>query len=209
MIAVRGPLIGAAILFILVLGLGLAVTAGWTAGADHAVGSALALRAGQGQDGLISLWWWISWSGGGGQRYAIVAALALLLGLWHRWHSGLILAVMAVLSNSTSGLLKDAFARPRPDLVPHLDPVNSLSYPSGHATSAALVYLLFALLVPTVRRPVWLSVAAVLAFLTGFSRITLGVHWPTDLIGGWMLGTAFALLGVAVARLSGRYGQVA
>ena len=150
---------------------------------------------------MIAFWTSVSWSGGGPQRYMIVAALALLLGLWHHWRSGVVLALVAPLSNAVSNFLKEAFARPRPDIVPHLDPVyNSLSYPSGHATNAALVYLLFALLVPTQRRGAWIATAAVLAFLTGVSRIMLGVHWPSDVIGGWMLGSGFALLGVALAR---------
>lgn len=196
----KHALVKAALLLILVLALGFAAGAGWTATSDHKVFSALVLRIGEGHDGMVAFWQGISWTGGGAQRYIIVAVLALLLGLWHHWRSGLVLAVMALLSNWASGFLKDAFARPRPDLAPHLDFVNSLSYPSGHATSAALVYLLFALLVPTQRRRMWLAAAGVLAFLTGLSRITLGVHWPSDVIGGWMLGSAFAMLGVASTR---------
>ena len=190
----------AAALLLLVIALGFAVNAGWTSGADRWLGSAFALRAGEGRDGVIAFWYWISWSGGGVQRYVMVALLAVLLGFWLHWRSGVMFAVMALLSNMTSNFMKDAFGRPRPDIVPHLDPVNSLSYPSGHATSAAFVYLLFALLVPTARRPAWFAAAAVLAILTGMSRLTLGVHWPSDVIGGWMLGSAFALAGIALLR---------
>jgi undecaprenyl-diphosphatase len=187
------------VLFALVVGLGLIIQSGASAAIDTSLFSTFALRAGEGNDGLIAFWQGISWSGGGAQRYVIVAALALLLGYWHHWRSGVALVVMAIASNSVSGYLKDVFARPRPNIVPHLDHVNSLSYPSGHATSAALVYLLFALLVPTERRGLWLTVGGVAAALTGFSRVALGVHWPTDVIGGWMLGGAFALLGLAIS----------
>ena len=197
-------LVWAVALFLLVVALGFAANAGWTGGADQWLGSALALRAGEGADGVIAFWYWISWSGGGVQRYVMVALLAVLIGFWLHWRSGVMFAAMALLSNITSNFMKDAFGRPRPDLVPHLDPVNSLSYPSGHATSAALVYLLFALLVPTARRPAWFAAAAVLAFLTGLSRLTLGVHWPSDVIGGWIMGSAFAIAGVALLR---RFGQ--
>lgn len=167
---------------------------------DHWLESAGALRAEQGSDAAIAFWQWISWSGGGIQRYYIVTAMVVILGAWHHWRSGVALALTAILSNITSGVLKDVFARPRPDIVPHLDFVNSLSFPSGHATNAAAVYFLFAMLVPTARRTRWLIGAAILTIATGWSRIALGVHWPSDVVGGWLLGGAFALAGYTLAQ---------
>ena len=94
--------------------------------------------------------------------------------------------------------MKLFFARVRPDLVAHLDPIASPSFPSGHANNAAVVYILFIMLVPQARRPWWQFAAAAMIVLTGLSRIMLGVHWPTDVLGGWMLGTSFALGAAAV-----------
>jgi undecaprenyl-diphosphatase len=83
-------------------------------------------------------------------------------------------------------------------LVEQLDPISSAAFPSGHANNAAVVYILFIMLVPQARHPGWQLMAAVMILLTGLSRVMLGVHWPTDVIGGWMLGASFALSAAAV-----------
>src|SRR3546814_7547343 len=80
------------------------------------------------------------------------------------------------------------FGRARPDLIDHLDHVSSASYPSGHATSAAVVYLLLAWLAPPRWRFFAWALAAAMIVLNGFSRIMLGVHWASDIAGGTMLG---------------------
>lgn len=185
---------------VLMLILGVAAGQGVLQSIDHAVGNAFNLKAG---DAGVSFWHWISWSGGGAQRYIIVILLSLGLGFWLHWRTGLALALTSLASNLASDGLKTAFGRPRPDLVPHLDPVHSMSFPSGHATSAMMVYLMVALIIPTEQRKLWLAFGLILAFLTGWSRIMLGVHWFSDVLGGWMLGGAFALVGVELVR---RYG---
>lgn len=97
----------------------------------------------------------------------------------------------------------------RPDLVAQLDPITSPAFPSSHANNAAVVYILFIMLVPQARHPVWQLAAAMMILLTGISRIMLGVHWPTDVLGGWMLGTSFALMagGVIAYCQHQRQGQ--
>lgn len=180
--------------------LGLAVGAGLGAEFDRAVVSALALRRGEAPDWLIAATQWFSWIGGGNQRTLSVVAIALALWRWQGALAGLAMALASLFSNLLSTLLKVEFARPRPGLTPHLDDVGAaLSFPSGHSTSAAVVYLLLAWLLPAELRRPWLVLAVVLIFLTGLSRILLGVHYPSDVIGGWMLGTAFALVGVHFA----------
>jgi undecaprenyl-diphosphatase len=96
-----------------------------------------------------------------------------------------------------SALLKLAFQRPRPDLVPHAVEVFTASFPSQHATLSAVVYLTLGALLMRVQ-PNWpvklyvMAVAVAVALLVGASRVYLGVHWPTDVLAGWCLGAAWA-----------------
>jgi membrane-associated phospholipid phosphatase len=189
------------VLLLLVILLGLAVTADWGRNIDVAIGSAIGMSAGQTPDYIITFWRFVSWTGTGVQRYIFVTILALILGFWRRWQYGVGLAVASLMSVGASEYLKHAFHRARPELVPHLDIANNFAYPSGHATSSAVVYLLFALLVPAEKRGGWLFAAAILMALTGYARIALGVHWFSDVIGGWMLGSFFA---IAMASVLGR-----
>lgn len=103
-------------------------------------------------------------------------------------------------------LLKAHFARPRPDAVPHLREVFSLSFPSGHAMLSAVVYLtLGALLMPILKKKrekvYCLGVAMLLTLLIGLSRVYLGVHYPTDVLAGWAVGLSWALLCWIAARI--------
>ncbi|HEV7661258.1 MAG TPA: phosphatase PAP2 family protein [Allosphingosinicella sp.] len=96
-------------------------------------------------------------------------------------------------------LLKLAYDRPRPTLVPHLVDVTSASFPSGHAVDSAIVYLTLAALVARTvpGRAVGsyvLSLAIFLTLMIGVSRVYLGVHWPSDVVAGWAIGSAWALL---------------
>ena len=112
-----------------------------------------------------------------------------------------------------STFAKLMFARPRPELVAHLVHVSSYSFPSGHALSSAVTYLtLGALLARTQVR--WhmkiylLATAVALTLMIGASRVYLGVHWPSDVLAGWSLGAAWAMLCWQVERYLQRRGQV-
>ncbi|MGB7656325.1 MAG: phosphatase PAP2 family protein [Novosphingobium sp.] len=185
--------------------LGWAIANGVTQAADLALATPLSLQHGSSPDWLIALMQAISWVGGGPQRTVIVIIIALALWRWRGALAGSTLALAALGSTLTSDWLKLFYLRLRPSLVPHLDSViANQSYPSGHATNAAVVYVLFALLAPPALRPRLLALAALLTFLTGLSRIMLGVHYPSDVLGGWMLGSAFALLAAEYCqRLAG------
>ena len=106
-----------------------------------------------------------------------------------------------------AGLLKLVYARPRPQLVPHLVDVTTTSFPSGHATDSAIVYLTLAtLLARTIPertlRIYMIGVAIALTLMIGVSRVYLGVHWPSDVVGGWTIGAAWAL---ACSLVHGRF----
>jgi undecaprenyl-diphosphatase len=98
-----------------------------------------------------------------------------------------------------SEALKMGFARPRPDVVEHWAVVQSASFPSGHAMLSAIVYLTLGMLFARLHekrriKALSIGVGIALTLIIGLSRIYLGVHWPTDVIGGWALGAAWASL---------------
>lgn len=121
------------------------------------------------------------------------------------YRMAVILLVAMIGGTALSLLLKDIFIRPRPDLVPVDVRLSSYSFPSGHAMMSTVAYLtLGTLLAEAVRsaalRIYLLAVAVILAVAVGFSRVYLGVHWPTDVLAGWAIGAVWALLLWAVAR---------
>ncbi len=105
--------------------------------------------------------------------------------------------------------LKWGFDRPRPDLVPHGAAVFSRSFPSSHALLSTAVYLTLAAVAGAGRRAaekaVLLGAATAVAVAVGLSRLYLGVHWPTDVVAGWLVGGAWALIfgTMAVRALEG------
>ena len=110
-------------------------------------------------------------------------------------------------------VLKRTFDRTRPDASLRLAEVDSFSFPSGHTMLAAIIYLtLGALLARTTSdrriKYYFLTVAAMLAFMVGVTRIYLGVHFPTDVLAGWCSGTAWALLCSLIARWLQRKGAI-
>jgi undecaprenyl-diphosphatase len=112
-----------------------------------------------------------------------------------------------------STLAKEVFARPRPDLVPHGSFVHTASFPSGHSMLAAVTYLTLGVLVartlPQRRLKIYiLALAALVTGLVGVSRVYLGVHWPTDVLAGWLAGVAWACLCILGARWLARHGEV-
>lgn len=190
--------VAAAVLMALVIALGYAVTAGHFRAFDLAVSDALNMQRGVSPDWLILLMQGISWIGGGIQRFIIIGILTIALWRWWGWGSALAMGVTTLVAAFMSEVLKYFFERVRPDLVAKLDPITSPAYPSGHSNNAAVFYILFIMLVPQARHPGWQLAAAAMILLTGLSRILLGVHWPTDVIGGWMMGASFALVAGAV-----------
>jgi undecaprenyl-diphosphatase len=106
-----------------------------------------------------------------------------------------------------STILKNVFDRPRPDLT-GITRVYTASFPSGHATSSAVVYLTIgALLAATVTRRshkvFYLGVAVFLTLIVGVSRVYLGVHYPSDVLAGWLIGAGWAMTCVLVTRVRG------
>jgi undecaprenyl-diphosphatase len=126
----------------------------------------------------------------------VLAAVGFLL-LQGRNRTALAVALTTISGELLDTLLKHAFSRPRPTVVPALREVWSTSFPSGHAMESAIVYLtLGAMLMRVSDRRLTkiycLVVAVLLTALVGISRVWLGVHYPTDVAGGWMIGFVWA-----------------
>jgi undecaprenyl-diphosphatase len=143
---------------------------------------------------------------------SILAAAGFFL-MTRRFGAMLYLVVATGGGMALAGLAKAAFDRPRPELVPHGSLVYTASFPSGHSMMAAVVFLtlgtLIARALPRRRQKIYaLTVAVVATVLVGISRVYLGVHWPTDVLAGWIAGAGWAVACLLVARWLARRGMV-
>jgi undecaprenyl-diphosphatase len=130
----------------------------------------------------------------------VLVAVGFLVAAW-LWHLGrgrfaLALLVVILLGRALSEVQKYTIARARPTLEPHLVVVKTSSFPSGHSTSSMIFYLTLALALTTDghRRRLFAIAAVTLSLLIGISRVMLGVHWPSDVIGGWSFGLFWVLV---------------
>ena len=138
----------------------------------------------------------------------LAVAFLLLLG---RFRQALFTAIATGGGAMLSTFLKGLFARPRPEVVPHLVEVTSMSFPSGHSLNSAIIYLTIAVMISRSfedrrSRIFTISVAALLVLAIGCTRVILGVHFPSDVLGGWTLGAAWALgVGLLAATLQRKH----
>ena len=142
----------------------------------------------------------------------LTAAVVGFLLLRRQWRTALFVAVAVVGGLLLSLWLKVVFDRPRPHIVGRTL-VMTKSFPSGHAANAAVAYLTMAILVARLVRGRWIklylfALGLLVPVLVGVSRVFLGVHWPTDVLAGWLLGLAWGLLVYAAATLLQRRGVV-
>ncbi len=139
----------------------------------------------------------------GWEMIAVLAAGAVLLLLTRRWLAALLLLVSPAAGLLNAGV-KEIVGRPRPghELVPFATRTHDSAFPSGHADSAVVIYgLLFYFITVFVSQPALrlLGQAACLwvILFTGMQRVYVGVHWPSDVLGGYYLG------GLIIAALIG------
>lgn len=137
--------------------------------------------------------------GSGVPLILMVAIAALVLWLTHHRWSVALLVFGSLGGTIVNRALKNYFDRPRPEVVDAVEQVTSLSFPSGHATSSFIVYGILAYIVSrlaaerAVRIAIW-TIAGVMILLVGFSRMYLGVHYPTDVAGGFLVGFAWVMV---------------
>ena len=135
----------------------------------------------------------------------VIAVVGFLL-LQTRYRTALFVLITSTGGWFVNYALKSAFERTRPSVVPHLRDVASPSFPSGHALTSAVVYLtLGAVLmhVSTGRLTKFycLAIAMLVTLLTGVTRVCLGVHYPTDVIAGWIVGLLWASICWGAAQM--------
>ncbi len=140
-----------------------------------------------------------------------VLTLVVVLAVGHLVLSGhprlaAVVAASALAGSTLVTVLKSTIGRVRPDSHLAEAVVDGLSFPSGHATMSAAIYLTLGTLLASTRarrrERAWvLGGAAAIAVLVGASRVALGVHWPTDVLGGWAFGAAWAIAWLLVARV--------
>ena len=124
----------------------------------------------------------------------------------------LLVAASAISGSVCVSAFKAAFGRTRPDTAYAELVTTGLSFPSGHATLSAVVFLTLGTLVASTRtrwvERVYIVCAAVLmTVLVGASRVALGVHWATDVLGGWAFGSAWAIAWLLLASFLDRRGS--
>jgi undecaprenyl-diphosphatase len=143
----------------------------------------------------------------GGFVSLLCVGVALGLWLWWRgWHSAIAIApvVSLLLAGLGSAVAKAVVGRARPPISLHETHVTSPAFPSGHATDAAGFFLaaafVLAITVAHHRRTqlVFAGIGILFAALVGLSRLVLAVHWLSDVVAGWALGTAIAITVVVV-----------
>ncbi len=144
----------------------------------------------------------------------LLIPLVVVVGAWYwRRHGSArpftLLAVSYGGAYVVSQSLKVIIGRPRPPVGVAIGDYSSYAFPSGHATQAAAVWLMLAAVVlaagvPSSRHRVWIWAAAVFTVaVVGVTRLYLGVHWLTDVLGGWAFGSLWFLLVLGTSKAIG------
>jgi undecaprenyl-diphosphatase len=126
-----------------------------------------------------------------------------------RYRTAVVVAITSISGELLNAVMKHLFNRPRPTIVPHLRDAFTTSFPSGHAMESAIVYLTLAAILmraadSRLTKAYILGIAVLLTGLVGISRVYLGVHYPTDVIGGWTVGFMWAsICWLATRRFEG------
>ena len=152
----------------------------------------------------------VSWPGFWPQSGIIAALIILLILSFGLQWEALVALIAALFSLGINVLVKDLIQRPRPAaaLVHVLATLNDYSFPSGHVMFYTgfygfIVFLAFTLLKPSLKRTLLLALFGSLVLLIGVSRIYVGEHWASDVLGAYLLGT---LMLVAIIQLY-RWGK--
>ncbi|MFE7815303.1 phosphatase PAP2 family protein [Streptomyces sp. NPDC057433] len=148
---------------------------------------------------VLTDWVWDPWT-----MRLLCGAVALLL--WYRYTArwtAVWLVVTCAVAAMVQQVLKAVVGRARPVWPDPVDSAHYAAFPSGHAMTAVVTFglLLWLLHRHGVGRTLWVWAVALAALSVGgvgLTRVWLGVHWPTDVLGGWLLGLVVVAVGVRI-----------
>ncbi|MGE0400420.1 MAG: phosphatase PAP2 family protein [Kofleriaceae bacterium] len=193
--------------------IGRAVSGQETAGFDEAI--LLALRTTPddpiGPQSLTNAFMHISALGSGAVTGLIVLISVIFFAVSGHWRYALLMLACSLGTLAGMALLKGFYERDRPTVVTHIDPPGGHSFPSGHSMISAALYITLAVLIArrleTRRQRITVvAIGAALTMLIGFTRLYLGVHYPTDVLAGWTAGLLWALVCGLVVNWFGKRG---
>lgn len=215
---VRWLWLGVSFVLALLIGIGVASwvqsRGGWDRGLEWERELLLAVHSNELPKALDLLFLVVPWLGTNWTLVPLVLAPAIWLWLRRRRRTlALHLFTVLVGSSTLNFLLKFLYDRPRPDLWERRGQWQFASYPSGHAIASVAVLITVAMLLHRFKGWIWPWFVAVLILgFSLYSRLYLGVHWPTDVVAGYAMGTVW-LAGTLVAfterRWRGTRAQIA
>jgi len=136
----------------------------------------------------------------------VLVLISVAAAAWMLWRgsarAGLAIVAVTMIGRALVQAQKYGIQRLRPEDLEHLVPVSNPSFPSAHAGNSMIVFLTIALVLGRGTRwgGIAIGCAIVLSVLIGLSRVVLGVHWPSDVAGGWAFGLLWVLLALPLAE---------
>jgi membrane-associated phospholipid phosphatase len=154
---------------------------------------------------ITSIMKFISNIGGNFGYIIIIGLMSIFLYLKNNFRYGIQASIILIVSSLTNSILKILIARPRPFNLALIQ-ANNYSFPSGHAMSAIVFYGFLIYFTYLLIQKFWLKCLIILLFIViilaiGFSRIYLGVHYPSDIIGGYLVGLSCLSLYIYIINL--------
>ena len=201
--SVRAAWVAAALAVVVVLPLGLLISADWDPliDVDVAISDELVVP-GRGDE--VDVLRFLTGGGDAAVRIVVLAPLAGWLAWQRKWRLLVLVVASGALIGAVNELLKSIFDRPRPSYDGTIEAIG-YSYPSGHASGTAAMVTVLVLVFWPVVSEAWRWVLAALAIaaaaVVGYTRVALGVHFSSDVVAGWCLGVAWVLLLAVVLRV--------